>query len=106
MMTISFIILLGLSISSFSLYVAHSTKASSLITISLSKRSIAANDVASTKTDSNYNIHNNNNDSKSSKRDASINTDVSIEVNDDFRSGNKTMLINSETFLPLLQSSR
>ena len=89
MMTISFIILLGLSISSFSLYVAHSTKASSLLTFSFSKRSIAANDVASTKTDSNYNINNNNNDSKSSKRDASINTDVSIEVNDDFRSGNK-----------------
>lgn len=88
------------------MFVAHSTKASSLITISFSKRSIAANDVASTKTDSNYNIHNNNNDSKSSKRDASINTDVSIEVNDDFRSGNKKMLINSETILPLLQSSR
>jgi len=91
MMTISFIILLGLAISSFSLYVTQSTKASSLLTLSFSKRSIAAsNNVASTETDSSYNINNNDSkSSKSSKRDSSINTDISIEVNDDFRSGKK-----------------
>ena len=104
MMKISIIILLGLALSSFSLYVTNSNKAS-LLTLSFSKRSIAANDATSTKTNfavSNSNSNSNNNDSKSSKRNASINTDVSIEVNDDFRSGNRkttTTTTDSNTIL-------
>lgn len=84
------LIVLLLSISSLSLYIGHSHRSSSILTLA-SKRAITTKTTTTSTTTSapNHITTKKHTDSSidTNKKDSPINAEVTIEVNDDFRSG-------------------